>query len=511
MNEVVSVFPSRILQLRTTRSWDLLGFPETVHRKPSAESGVIIGVIDSGIWPESASFTDKGLGSIPKKWKECLIHSKIIGARAYTEDATARAYIGHGTHTASTAAGGKVKGASFYGLAQGTARGGIPSTRVAAYKVCDQSGCRESDILAASDDEISDRVDDSIAIGAFHAVEKGILTIQSAGNNGNSVGSVVSVAPWLFSVAASSTDRRIIDKVVPGDGRTLTGKKYPSAYGKDATSLCTEEEAEFCNDGCLDEILVKGKVVLCEMLDGVTEARRAGALGSITVTRIKNVSFIVPLPVLSLTTYDYEAVRSYKYAAKLPTASILKSEVIRDFAAPVVASFSSRVCVWFPEGEHLLHTDLSKSRSEKGREEEGRVKQRESLREQGEEKLGPDISAPGVEILAAYSPEASVTASPIDKRSVTYSILSGTSMSCPHVAGAAAYVNSVHPGWSPAAIQSALMTTGKSYPLVLLLSGYWKGDQKNSKREGEREGMSFLSFIWFIWNENNRKVFPLFS
>lgn len=72
----------------------------------------------------------------------------------------------------------------------------------------------------------------------------------------------------------------------------------------------------------------------------------------------------------------------------------------------------------------------------------------------------PDISAPGVNILAAFSPTGSPTENPSDKRSVKYSILSGTSMSCPHVAGAAAYVKSLHPDWSPAAIKSALMTTG---------------------------------------------------
>ena len=66
---MVSVFPSRILQLHTTRSWDFLGLPLTAKRLPTIESDVIIGVIDSGIWPESKSFSDEGLGPVPKKWK----------------------------------------------------------------------------------------------------------------------------------------------------------------------------------------------------------------------------------------------------------------------------------------------------------------------------------------------------------------------------------------------------------------------------------------------------------
>ena len=126
---------------------------------------------------------------------------------------------------------------SFYGLAQGTARGGVPSARIAAYKVCSVNGCYAANVLAAFDDAIADGVDvitislggdsalqfyeDSIAIGAFHAMEKGILTVNSAGNNGPLFGTVSSVAPWLLSVAASSIDRQFIAKVVLGNGRTL--------------------------------------------------------------------------------------------------------------------------------------------------------------------------------------------------------------------------------------------------------------------------------------------------
>ena len=69
MKEVVSVFPNRILHLHTTRSWDFMGFNNTVRHKPTIESNVIIGVIDTGIWPESTSFSDEGFGPVPKKWK----------------------------------------------------------------------------------------------------------------------------------------------------------------------------------------------------------------------------------------------------------------------------------------------------------------------------------------------------------------------------------------------------------------------------------------------------------
>lgn len=145
--------------------------------------------------------------------------------------------MGHGSHTASTAAGNHAKDVSFYGLAEGTARGGVPSARIAAYKVCEPDGCFSHSILAAFDDAIADGVDiitisightgaegfdlDTIAIGSFHAMVKGILTVNSAGNSGPALGTVASLAPWLMTVAASSIDRRIVTKVSLGNRTTF--------------------------------------------------------------------------------------------------------------------------------------------------------------------------------------------------------------------------------------------------------------------------------------------------
>lgn len=163
-----------------------------------------------------------------------------MGARNYvsvSEDDSARDTEGHGTHTASTAAGNEVTNASFYGIAQGTARGGVPAARIAVYKVCSKIGCAEEDVMAGFDDAIADGVDiitvslgsdsaldlknDVIAIASFHATEKSILTVHSAGNQGSVSGDISSTAPWLFTVAASSTNRKIITQVALGDGNIL--------------------------------------------------------------------------------------------------------------------------------------------------------------------------------------------------------------------------------------------------------------------------------------------------
>lgn len=159
----------------------------------------------------------------------------MIGARDYTGGGV-RDTIGHGTHTSSIAAGNAVADTSFFGIGNGTVRGAVPASRIAVYNVCLINGCRAEAVLAAFDDAIADGVDlitlsldgfissfeqDPNAIGAFHAMAKGILTVNSAANSGPSPGGVASVAPWIFTVAASNTDRGFVNKVVLGNGKTL--------------------------------------------------------------------------------------------------------------------------------------------------------------------------------------------------------------------------------------------------------------------------------------------------
>ncbi|KAH7675464.1 Peptidase S8 subtilisin-related protein [Dioscorea alata] len=478
MEGIVSVFPSRTLHLHTTRSWDFLGLPSTTKHSLTLESDVIIGMIDTGIWPESKSFSDEGLGQPPKRWKGTChksfpCNNKIIGTRDYIRNSTgnntpAIDVDGHGSHTASTAAGRNVANVSLYGLAKGDSRGGVPGARLAIYKACWSGGCRGADILAAFDDAIADGVDiisisvggkpndyfkDEIAIGSFHAMKNGILTCASSGNDGPNLGSVANVAPWLISVAASSIDRHIVDKLVIGENRTVEGasvnpfpsqtKSFPFVYDSRyvfalqhnksyiyvyilfdvhhvfVLNLCSCVPDDM-NDDPLGEI-----VLLC---DGDLDA--AGELDDLVkgVVMIDDsyldYGFQYPLPALDVSKAIGEEIKKYINETKNPIAKILKSQEIFDSNAPVIVSFSSR-------GPNIITPDI----------------------------LKPDISAPGVNIIAAWSPNASISDDDADNRSVVYNIQSGTSMACPHVSGAAAYVKSFNPFWSPSAIMSALITT----------------------------------------------------
>jgi subtilisin family serine protease len=145
-------------------------------------------------------------------------------------------FEGHGTHAASIAAGRAVRNASLYGLADGVARGGAPGARLAVYKVCWGGLCNGEDVLAGMDDAVADGVDiisvslamahaheyvdDSLAVGAFHALRRGVVTSVAAGANcGRTLGTVSNVAPWMIAAAATNSDRKIFSKVVLGNGK----------------------------------------------------------------------------------------------------------------------------------------------------------------------------------------------------------------------------------------------------------------------------------------------------
>ncbi|CAD6220734.1 unnamed protein product [Miscanthus lutarioriparius] len=447
-NGVVSVFPSRTLKPLTTRSWDFLGFPQTPKEELPLEGDIIVGMLDTGVWPDSPSFSDEGFGPPPSRWKgtcqNFTCNNKIIGARAYS-DQSPLDDVGHGSHTASTVAGRAVANISFDGLAAGTARGAVPGARLAIYKVCQEDGCDDTDILAGFDDAIADGVDvisfsigssfpndyfnDAQAIGSFHAMRRGVLTSASAGNSGLDGGRVCNVAPWMLSVAASSIDRQFIDRIVLGNGDTIVGASVNTF-----PTISNATLAFPANGSCDPEDLVggpyKGKIVLCppqksgRLTSGATGALLAGAAGVVLVTRAPDVAFTLPLPGLTVTQDKFDQIMAYVNSTSNPVGTIDRTVTTGNPQAPVAASFSS-------PGPNLVTPSI----------------------------LKPDLSAPGVDIIASWSPLSSPSGNPNDTRKVQYNIISGTSMACPHASGAAAYVKSLHRDWSPAMIMSALITT----------------------------------------------------
>ncbi|CAL5322559.1 unnamed protein product [Camellia sinensis] len=156
-------------------------------------------MLDTGIWPESDSFSDNGFGPAPSKWRGAKYYP--IGEGFGKGDfPSPRDSEGHGSHTASIAAGRLVSSANLVGLTLGTARGGVPSARIALGW---------SHALNYSDD--------TIAIRALHSMKNGILTSNSASNTGPNSETIENFSPWSLSVAVSTIDRKFVTKVLLGN------------------------------------------------------------------------------------------------------------------------------------------------------------------------------------------------------------------------------------------------------------------------------------------------------
>ncbi|KAF3438815.1 hypothetical protein FNV43_RR17090 [Rhamnella rubrinervis] len=480
---VLSVLPEVKYELHTTRTPEFLGLDKTTETiiESNAENDVIVGVLDTGVWPESKSFDDTGFGPVPTSWKGACeggtnftssnCNRKLIGARYFAkgyegtlgpinesrESKSPRDDDGHGTHTATTAAGSMVEGANLFGYAPGTARGMAPKARVAVYKVCWIGGCFSSDILAAMEKAIDDNVNvlsmslgggmsdyyrDSVAIGAFAAMEKGILISCSAGNAGPSPYSLSNLAPWITTVGAGTIDRDFPAFVSLGNGQnysgvslfrgsSLPGSLLPIIYAGNASNAAN---GNLCMMGTLTPEKVAGKIVVCDRgvnarVQKGSVVKAAGGIGMVLANTAANGEELVAdahlLPATSVGQKSGDSIKSYLFSEPNPTSTVLfEGTKLGIQPSPVVAAFSSR-------GPNSITPEI----------------------------LKPDIIAPGVNILAGWSGSVGPTGLALDGRRVTFNIISGTSMSCPHVSGLAALIKAAHPDWSPAAIRSALMTT----------------------------------------------------
>ncbi|KAG8098262.1 hypothetical protein GUJ93_ZPchr0013g34547 [Zizania palustris] len=486
---VLLVNPEVRYELHTTRTPEFLGLDraEALFPQSSTASDVIVGVLDTGVWPERPSYDDTGFGTVPAGWKgKCeegndfnasACNNKLIGARFFLtgyeaakgpvdtskESRSPRDNDGHGTHTSSTAAGSAVRGADLLGYAAGTAKGMAPHARVATYKVCWTGGCFSSDILKAMEVAVTDGVDvlslslgggtadyyrDSIAVGAYSAMERGIFVSCSAGNAGPGAATLSNGAPWITTVGAGTLDRDFPAHIVLGNGKNYSGVSLysgkplpttpvPFIYAGNASN---SSMGALCMSGSLIPDKVAGKIVLC---DRGTNARvqkgfvvkDAGGAGMLLANTAANGEELVAdahiLPGAGVGEKAGNALRAYASSDPNPTASIVFAGTqVGIKPSPVVAAFSSR-------GPNTVSSGV----------------------------LKPDMIAPGVNILAAWSGSVGPSVLPGDNRRVGFNIISGTSMSCPHVSGLAALLRAAHQDWSPAAIRSALMTTAYTgYP-----------------------------------------------
>ncbi|CAN6308265.1 unnamed protein product [Urochloa humidicola] len=469
------LYPEEFLPLATTHSPGFLGLhlgKDGFWSRSGFGRGVVIGLLDTGILPSHPSFGDAGLPPPPKKWKgACEFRSiagsggcnnKVIGARAFGSAAINNTAppvddAGHGTHTASTAAGNFVQNADVRGNAHGTASGMAPHAHLAIYKVCARSRCSIMDIIAGLDAAVKDGVDvlsfsisatdgaqfnyDLIAVATFKAMERGIFVSAAAGNDGPVAGTIRNGAPWMLTVAAGTMDRAIRTSVRLGDGQVFDGESLfqprNNTAGRQQLPLVFpgrngDPDARDCST--LVEAEVRGKVVLCEsrsISEHVEQGQMVAAYGGAGMILMNKAAegytTFADAHVLPASHVSYAAgskIAAYAKSTPKPTATItFRGTVMGSSPAPSVAFFSSR-------GPNKASPGI----------------------------LKPDITGPGMNILAAWAP-SEMHPQFADDVSLTFFMESGTSMSTPHLSGIAAIVKSLHPTWSPAAIKSAIMTT----------------------------------------------------
>ncbi|MFS6530617.1 S8 family serine peptidase [Microbacterium aurugineum] len=519
--DVLGVYPDEIRHPDAQTSTDFLGLGDDRKGRggvwqqtggvDKAGEGVVVGVIDTGIAPEHPSFDGKKLKKQKKQhdrhkgkqpytdgkyvyfdksdggqfqsamveaqdWDKRDYSSKLIGGQYFYAGAEAAGFDfqydylsprdgdGHGSHTASTAAGNfKVK-ASIEDVDFGTVSGVAPGAKVAAYKACyvgpdpavtTDDICALSDLVAAIDQAVADGVDVinySIGGGAastvmapedlafFNAAAAGVFVATSAGNDGPDPVTADHASPWYTTVAASTIPTW--EGTVQFNGFEQAGASVSVPFGESVTgpSIAAVDagaagavDAQLCLPGTLDPAKVAGHIVVCDRGSNARAEKSqvvkdAGGIGMVLVNVPGGADSLDndfhAVPTVHLNAEYREAVLAYvQGGVDRPITLVGENTTGVTTPTPQIAGFSSR-------GPMLAD---------------------------GSDVLKPDVAAPGVAILAATNN------APGEKP--TFGILSGTSMASPHVAGLGALYLGEHPKATPAEIRSAMMTT--AYDTVL--------------------------------------------
>jgi hypothetical protein len=445
----------------------------------NAGRGVVVAMIDSGIWPENPSFAGvpidaqamaarypgfTGACQPAERWPSGTCGAKVLSARYFvagfgaanlsnSEYLSARDAHGHGSQTAGIAAGNPGVAVNIDGQDFGRIAGSAPGAAVAVYKACwlapdpADDGCTTADTVMAIDQAVSDGVDvlsysisggdtstDVVELAFLHASGAGVFVAASAGNSGPRPGSVTHPSPWVTTVGATDALARRGD-VVLGDGKRLAGMMIPGravrdrslVYAADArVAGVSRREAAFCLPNSLDTGVVAGAVVLCDRgvnarLDKSTTVQQSGGSAMVLANTGRGAAAadLHAVPTVHLDLASGDAAKAYLDRSPAPTASLVPRP--SSTRAPEVADFSGRGPVTSTDGGVLK----------------------------------PDITAPGVSVLSAVAPPASFGR--------LWDFGSGTSMATADIAGLAAVIRSQQRRWSPAEVKSALSTT--SVPL----------------------------------------------
>lgn len=484
----------RTMDTSTTPAFLGLSGPAGFWATKATGEDVIIGIIDTGIWPEHPSFSDRtgsnGNGSkndklsykhIPGWHGKCVggdefnasnCNKKLIGARFYNaglggnagvtaefpgEFNSPRDFNGHGTHTASTAGGNQDVPVTGPAAAFGRTSGIAPRARIAVYKALWQQSTgtgsgTTSDLVAAIDQAVADGVDvinysvsgsrtnfrDPVEIAFLYAAEAGVFVAASAGNSGPATSTVAHPSPWVTTVAAGTHNRSLVGSVTMGNGITYTGASLATAVGP-AAFIDAEQAGLPGADAtkvrlCFAAIDNAGAAVLdpAKIAGKIVLCDRGATARVNKSLAVKDAGGVG----MVLTNTSISSLNADFHS--VPTVHLQSTDrpAVKAYALATNATAKINAASVDASAPAPFTADFSSR---------GPLRASASL-------LKPDLIAPGQDILAGVAPPGN--------NGKLFDLYSGTSMSSPHVAGLGALMKQLHPDWSPMAIKSALMTTG---------------------------------------------------
>ena len=444
-----------------------------------AGQGVKVGILDTGIWPELDMLDDPGI-THPGGTYACefglsgetydaafACNDKLIGAYAFLEtnldvtgpeageycpslaNCSARDANGHGSHTATTAAGSPVDHAVLNGVDRGHISGIAPGAHVIAYRVCDQDGCYTTDSIDAVEQAITDDVDvinfsigggsnpytDAVELAFLDAYAAGILVNASAGNDGPGASTLGHAGPWVNTVGASTLNREfgttLMLTATGGDTLNIPGVSVTDGVSS-PTPVVLASAAPYSNELCTaaaPDNTFTGKIVVCKRgtagrIEKGYNVYEGNAAGMILYNQ-------------SAATTDLETDNHF-----LPTIHVqFAGDAVKDF----VTTHTGVMATWADPVAQPAQGDIMASFSSRGPVGDF---------------IKPDVTAPGVQILAGNSVHHVFDpADGLGPDGEQYQAIAGTSMSSPHAAGVAALMKDSPPSWTPGQIKSAMMTS----------------------------------------------------
>ncbi len=480
---VAAIQPDTINQLTTDATPDFVGATDAwsqISNSTTAGEGVVVGVLDSGIWPEHPSLIDNGItyegpeldcdfgtGTDPLLGDAFECNDKLVGAYTFVDTylsalapldgefcnavgdtCTARDANGHGTHTATTAAGSHVDEAVLLDVDYGPVSGIAPGAHVVAYRVCLDAGCYSSDSVAAVEQAIEDGVDvinfsisggsaayaDAVELSFLDAYAAGIMVNTSAGNAGPGAATANHAGPWTNTVGASTSDRHFLTELrLSADGADLdlTGATITDGVATPTEVVFAEDVPGYSDPLCQTELPADsavGQVVACER--GV-------------IARVDKSMHVEPSGAAGMILYNFDPANGTGTATDnhfIPTVhlDIDEGQAFVDFMEANEGTLAS----WDAGTATAVQGDVMADFSSRGPVGDF---------------LKPDVTAPGVQILAGQTPEPVGVG--VGRTGQLFQVIQGTSMSSPHAAGVAALVKAANPDWTPGQIKSALMTS----------------------------------------------------